>query len=104
LAKQPVAIPVAQKFLKMKHFFEEIGADFDKRRNTILAEKGEPVEDNKYRLDPDALDEFNKEIGKIAEEEIQIPLDLCVPMADLVEVKMSADDLEVIGFMIEGYE
>ena len=104
LSQQPVGLRTARRILVLKQKIDELGAAFGERRDAIAAEKGTPTGDgtqSRWKLEPAQMEEFQAEIAKLLKEEVQIPMDVCITLADLNEARISAADLERLSFLVE---
>ena len=101
LSQHPVGLRTAQRILELKQKIDEIGLVFGTRRDAIAAEKGTPTGENKWKLEPAQMEEFQAEIGKLLKEEVQVPQDVCITLADLNDARISAADLERLSFIVQ---
>lgn len=105
LSQQPVGLRTAHRILNLKQKIEELGIAFSQRRDAVAAKKGTPTgnseSEKRWKLEPVRMVEFQAEIGRILKEEVRIPSDVCITLADLDEARISAADLERIAFLVE---
>lgn len=101
LSQQPVSLRTAQRILKLKHKIDELGMDFFERRDAIAAEKGTPIGNKKWKLETAQKEEYQTAVEMLIMQEVQIPMDICITLADLSEARISAADLERLAFLVE---
>jgi hypothetical protein len=100
LSQREASVAVALKIMGLSKFLTPFIAGFVARRHAILSANGTAAGENRWKLDPEQRAGFESEIRAAAEEEIRIPLSICLTLSDLAEVKISAGDLERVAYLI----
>jgi hypothetical protein len=100
LTQPPVSLKIAQRFLKLKQVIDDISKAFNVRRNALISAHGVATGDNAWKLDPAQMEGFRTELVTVLKEEVRLPQEVCISLADLADVKISADDLEKLAFVL----
>lgn len=95
LCQQPLSLPAAQKLAKLNKYIREVVGGFSKRRDALVAE----AQAGEGGLERET---WREKIEPLLKEEVRIPLDMCVALDDLSDIRVSAGDLERLSYLISG--